>query len=66
MRLFEASHVPEILREAGSAGLHVNYISEKNGVDKTKLGIRDINPALSQRLTDAQHIFCVFWQLIML
>ncbi|EKM77727.1 hypothetical protein AGABI1DRAFT_11256, partial [Agaricus bisporus var. burnettii JB137-S8] len=37
MRLFEASHTPEILREAGLAGLHVDLISEKNGVDKTKL-----------------------------
>ncbi|KAJ3569053.1 hypothetical protein NP233_g5308 [Leucocoprinus birnbaumii] len=37
MRLFEASHVPEILREAGPAGLHVNIISKKNGVDKIKL-----------------------------
>lgn len=41
MRLFEASHTPEILREAGLAGLHVDLISEKNGVDKTKLGKRD-------------------------
>ncbi|KAF9447111.1 hypothetical protein P691DRAFT_776367 [Macrolepiota fuliginosa MF-IS2] len=37
MRLFEASHTPEILREAGSAGSHVCLISEKNGVDKVKL-----------------------------
>lgn len=37
MRLFEASHVPEILRDAGPAGLHVGLISERNGVDKTKL-----------------------------
>jgi len=48
MRLFEASHVPEILREAGSAGLHVTLISKKNGVDKIKLGICDIGPALFQ------------------
>ncbi|KXN80702.1 Sterigmatocystin 8-O-methyltransferase [Leucoagaricus sp. SymC.cos] len=37
MRLFEASHTPEILREAGPSGLHVDVISEKNGVDKIKL-----------------------------
>jgi hypothetical protein len=39
MRLFEASHTPEILREAGPTGLHVNAISEKSGVDKAKLGV---------------------------
>jgi hypothetical protein len=38
MRLFEASHIPEILREAGLTGSHVDLISEKNGVDRTKLG----------------------------
>lgn len=42
MRLFEASHTPEILREAGPAGLHVDSISEKNGVNKTKLGAQSI------------------------
>jgi hypothetical protein len=40
MRLFEASHTPEILREAGPAGLHVTSISQKNGVDKIKLGTK--------------------------
>ena len=38
MRLLEASHVVEILREAGPAGLHVDIISVHNGVDSTKLG----------------------------
>lgn len=38
MRLFEASHVPEILREAGPDGLHVEKIAERNGVDASKLG----------------------------
>ncbi|PPQ90602.1 hypothetical protein CVT25_007547 [Psilocybe cyanescens] len=38
MRLLEASHVVEILREAGPDGLHVDSISEKNGVKATKLG----------------------------
>ena len=38
MRLLEASHVVEILREAGPTGLHVDAISEKNGVDSKKLG----------------------------
>ena len=42
MRLLEASHVVEILREAGPGGLHVDTISEKNGVDPKKLGL--INP----------------------
>ncbi|KAF9044375.1 hypothetical protein BJ165DRAFT_1612036 [Panaeolus papilionaceus] len=37
MRLLEASHVVEILKEAGPAGLHVQVISEKNGVDPCKL-----------------------------
>ncbi|PPQ92568.1 hypothetical protein CVT25_010511, partial [Psilocybe cyanescens] len=37
MRLLEASHVVEILREAGPDGLHVDGISEKNGVKATKL-----------------------------
>jgi len=38
MRLLEASHVVEILREAGPQGLHVGDISKKNGVDAKKLG----------------------------
>ena len=38
MRLLEASHVVEILREAGPSGLHVGIISEKNGVETNKLG----------------------------
>ncbi|KIM43500.1 hypothetical protein M413DRAFT_18022 [Hebeloma cylindrosporum] len=37
MRLLEASHVVEILREAGPAGLDVRSISEKNGVSPRKL-----------------------------
>ncbi|KAF9497029.1 hypothetical protein BDN71DRAFT_1588611 [Pleurotus eryngii] len=37
MRLFEASHVPEILREAGPDGLHVEKIAERNEVDASKL-----------------------------
>ena len=39
MRLLEASHVVEILREAGPTGLHVDAMSEKNGVDSKKLGL---------------------------
>ena len=38
MRLLEASHVVEILREAGPSGLHVGIISERNGVESNKLG----------------------------
>ncbi|KAJ3902242.1 O-methyltransferase [Lentinula edodes] len=37
LRLLEASHTVEILREAGPDGLHVKVIAEKNGVDKNKL-----------------------------
>ncbi|KAJ3819191.1 hypothetical protein F5880DRAFT_1137749 [Lentinula raphanica] len=37
LRLLEASHTVEILREAGPNGLHVKLIAEKNGVDKNKL-----------------------------
>ncbi|KAF5309920.1 hypothetical protein D9619_010605 [Psilocybe cf. subviscida] len=37
MRLLEASHVVEILQEAGSGGAHVQAISDKNGVSASKL-----------------------------
>ncbi|KAJ7595702.1 O-methyltransferase [Mycena floridula] len=37
LRLLEASHTVEILRHAGSSGIHVNLIAEKNNVDKNKL-----------------------------
>ncbi|KAG5734155.1 Sterigmatocystin 8-O-methyltransferase [Termitomyces sp. T112] len=37
MRLLEASHTVEILREAGPNGLHVDLISQRNGVDSGKL-----------------------------
>ncbi|KDR70150.1 hypothetical protein GALMADRAFT_76264 [Galerina marginata CBS 339.88] len=37
MRLLEASHVVELLREAGTPGLHVDEISKKNGVKASKL-----------------------------
>ncbi|GLB41210.1 putative O-methyltransferase [Lyophyllum shimeji] len=37
LRLLEASHTVEILREAGPDGLHVELISERNGVDSGKL-----------------------------
>ncbi|PPQ96694.1 hypothetical protein CVT26_010246 [Gymnopilus dilepis] len=49
MRLFEASHVPEILRDAGRSGLHVDEISRKNGVQASKL-------AHVLRLLAAHHI----------
>jgi hypothetical protein len=38
MRLLEASHTIEILREAGTQGLHVDAISQQNGVESGKLG----------------------------
>ena len=38
MRILEASHVVEILREVGPSGLHVGIISERNGVETNKLG----------------------------
>jgi hypothetical protein len=37
MRILEASHVVEILHEAGPSGLLVGIISERNGVEKNKL-----------------------------
>ncbi|KAF8634693.1 hypothetical protein AX15_000751 [Amanita polypyramis BW_CC] len=37
IRLFEASHTVEILREAGIDGLHVSFISRQNRVEETKL-----------------------------
>ncbi|TFK34695.1 hypothetical protein BDQ12DRAFT_689414 [Crucibulum laeve] len=37
MRILEASNTVEILREAGSGGLHVRFISELNGVEESKL-----------------------------
>ncbi|KAF9462557.1 hypothetical protein BDZ94DRAFT_1309633 [Collybia nuda] len=37
VRLLEASHTAEILREAGPTGLHVDMISEQTGVESTKL-----------------------------
>ncbi|KAG5642068.1 hypothetical protein DXG03_003645 [Asterophora parasitica] len=37
LRLLEASHTVEILREAGPQGLHVDLISQRNGVDSAKL-----------------------------
>ena len=38
LRLLEASHTVEILREAGTDGLHVSHISKQSGVEETKLG----------------------------
>lgn len=38
MRLLEASHTIEILREAGPQGLHVDVISQQNGIESGKLG----------------------------
>jgi hypothetical protein len=40
MRLLEATHTVEILRDAGPAGLHVDRIAEMNGMDARKLGER--------------------------
>ncbi|KAF9475206.1 hypothetical protein BDN70DRAFT_924124 [Pholiota conissans] len=49
MRLLEASHVVEILREAGPEGLDVHAISQKNGVVPGKL-------AHSLRLLATHHL----------
>ncbi|KAJ7581877.1 hypothetical protein C8J56DRAFT_1101383 [Mycena floridula] len=51
LRLLEASHTVEILRHAGSSGIHVNLIAEKNNVDKNKL-------AHILRLLAMHHIIC--------
>ncbi|THU99018.1 hypothetical protein K435DRAFT_752418 [Dendrothele bispora CBS 962.96] len=37
LRLLEASHTVELLREAGPGGLHVKAIAAKTGVDQSKL-----------------------------
>ncbi|TFK70271.1 S-adenosyl-L-methionine-dependent methyltransferase, partial [Pluteus cervinus] len=37
LRLLEASHTVEILREAGKEGLHVSELSRRNGVERGKL-----------------------------
>ncbi|KAG5634918.1 hypothetical protein H0H81_000331 [Sphagnurus paluster] len=37
LRLLEASHTVEILREAGPEGLHVDLLSQRNGVESGKL-----------------------------
>ena len=38
MRILEASHIAEILREAGPPGLHIKSISEQSGIEASKLG----------------------------
>ena len=38
MRILEASHIVEILREAGASGLHIKSISEQSGIEASKLG----------------------------
>jgi hypothetical protein len=38
MRLLEATHTAELLREAGSDGMHIEQISEKVDVDATYAG----------------------------
>ncbi|KAF8629507.1 hypothetical protein AX17_005633 [Amanita inopinata Kibby_2008] len=37
LRLLEASHTVEILREAGPNGLHVSLITKQNGIESNKL-----------------------------
>ncbi|KAF8896767.1 S-adenosyl-L-methionine-dependent methyltransferase [Gymnopilus junonius] len=50
LRVAVDSNVVEILREAGSQGLHVRQISAKNGIDSGKLG-------RILRLLASEHIF---------
>jgi hypothetical protein len=38
IRILEASHIVEILREAGAPGLHIKSISEQSGIEASKLG----------------------------
>jgi len=40
MRIVEAAHVVEILREHGSPGMHVDRIAQLCGIDASKLGER--------------------------
>lgn len=44
LRILEASHTVEILREAGPTGLHVKFISDLNGIDQSKLGSSSFFP----------------------
>ncbi|KAF8953241.1 O-methyltransferase [Flammula alnicola] len=50
LRVAVDANVVEILREAGPQGLHVNKISEKNGINSGKLG-------RILRLLSSEHIF---------
>jgi len=38
IRILEASHIAEILREAGPPGLHIKSISGQSGIEASKLG----------------------------
>ena len=42
MRFLEASHVVEIMREAGSAGMHVQEMASRADCDSSKLGLSRI------------------------
>ena len=42
MRFLEASHVVEIMREAGSAGMHVQEMAARADCDSSKLGLSRI------------------------
>ncbi len=64
MRLLEASHVVEILREAGPGGLHVQFISQKNGVAANKLGMNFPDSLLGFAHSPMQPMFCAFSLLI--
>lgn len=48
LRFLEATHTVEILREAGTGGLHVKEIAKMNGTDETKLGEFDLLYCASQ------------------
>lgn len=60
MRLLEASHVVEILREAGPGGLNVQLISQKNGVAANKLGLNSPDLFLGFAHSPMQPMFCAF------
>jgi hypothetical protein len=42
MRFLEASHVVEIMRKAGSAGMHVRDLAARADCDSSKLGLSRI------------------------
>ena len=47
LRFLEAAHIPELLRDAGPAGVRASRIAERTGVDETKIGASAFAPVFS-------------------